>query len=68
MLPDSEKKPGLSQGARKIILWLAMIVLAAGLLFWWVKSFKEKLKNIGGEELQKEINLPSLKEQFKDLP
>jgi len=65
---DIEKKQELSQGTRKIILWSIMIIIAAGLIFWWIKSFKEKINSIGGEEIQKEINLPLLKEQFKDLP
>ncbi len=68
-MPSSpEKKQGLSQNTRRVILWAVMIVVAAGLLFWWVRSFKEKFSNIGGEELQKEINLPFLKEQLKELP
>jgi len=68
MPSEPEKKQGLSQTSRKIILWSLMIVIAAGLICWWVSEFKKKLVDIGGEEFQKEINVDSLKDQFKDLP
>ncbi|MFA4998866.1 MAG: hypothetical protein WC514_02495 [Candidatus Paceibacterota bacterium] len=68
MSSEPEKKQGLSQTSRKIILWSLMVVIAAGLICWWVSGFKKKLGDIGGEEFQKEINVDSLKDQFKDLP
>jgi|GEM_PF-6867793 len=68
-MPEApEKKQGLSQGARKVILWALMVVIGAGLIFWWFKIFQGKIKNMGGDELKKELNVDSLKDQFKDLP
>ncbi len=68
-MPEApEKKQGLSLGARKVMLWALMIVIGTGLIFWWFKAFQGKIKNIGGEELKKELNVDLLKDQFKNLP
>ncbi len=46
---------------RKTIVWLATALVGIGLIFWWVKSFPEKLQSFQGKEFIEDLNLPDIK-------
>lgn len=62
------KLQNLPEQKRRIILWLVLIIVGLGLLNWWVKNFQGKLKSFEMEEFKKELELPSLEEELKNLP
>lgn len=45
-----------------------MVVLALVLLSFYIKNAQKRLKGTEPEELKKEVQLPSLKEELKKLP
>jgi len=51
---------------RKIILWSTVIVLALGLLVWWVNSIKNRVAEFSGDEFMEELNLPSV--EMPEIP
>lgn len=54
---------------RKIILWLIVLGVGAGLFFFWIKSVQKKFQVFSGENLKERFQPPSaLEEQFKNLP
>ncbi len=57
----------LPESKKKIILWIAIIIIGFGLLNFWAKNLQQKLKSFKMEEWKKELNLPSLKE-LKEIP
>jgi Sec-independent protein translocase protein TatA len=64
-LEKIQKLPVLT---RKAILWIVIIIISAGLLAWYIKSFREKIKNFKTEEFKKDLQLPSFKEELKNFP
>jgi hypothetical protein len=63
-----EKIQGLPERKRKIILWTVMVVLAASLLAWYIKTIKQKLNDFSGENLKKGLNLPDFEKELDNLP
>ncbi|MDD5145507.1 MAG: hypothetical protein PHF44_01545 [Candidatus Pacebacteria bacterium] len=63
-----EKIQNLPERKRKIILWILVSLIGIILLFWYVKVFQSRFKSFNKEEIQKELNLPDLKEKMQDLP
>jgi hypothetical protein len=63
-----EKIRGLSERERKIILWLAMVILAIFLSVWYVRSVKQKINSLNKEEFIKSLNLPDLGKELNELP
>ncbi len=57
----------LPESKKKIILWIAIIIIGFGLLNFWVKNLQQKLKSFKMEEWKKELDLPSL-EKLKEIP
>ena len=55
-----EKIQKLPRTQRKIILWLAIIIITLILLFFWAKNFQTTLKKFKIEEFKKELNFPKL--------
>lgn len=48
------------EGTRKIILWVTVISFSLVLFFFWIKNFREKIKNLDMNHLPKpEIELPN---------
>ena len=58
----------LSNWKKKTILWLIIIVIAFFLLRIYIKSFKVRMENIKKEDIEKELHLPELQEELKNLP
>jgi len=57
-----EKIRNLPERTRKIILWVALIVLALIMLIWWVGRIPERLDNL-------QVNLPKITiPQISNLP
>jgi uncharacterized membrane protein YvbJ len=50
----------LSLKKRKIILWLAVSLIAIGLLFFWGRGVQENIKNIQVDKFIEDLNLPDL--------
>ena len=63
-----DKIRNLPESKRKVILWVIIIILAAGLLTWWVKNLQQRLKSFKTEELKEQLKLPSFEEKLKGLP
>lgn len=55
-----EKIQKLPESKRKIILWLIVIIIGFILLTFWVRNFRESLKNFKTETFEKEFNFPKL--------
>lgn len=53
---------------RKIIFWVIIIILSAGVLFWWGRRAEQKLKGFREEEFIERLNLPQLKERLEKMP
>ncbi|MDO8663637.1 MAG: hypothetical protein Q7K28_02245 [Candidatus Wildermuthbacteria bacterium] len=62
------KLQNLSEGKRRIILWVALIVLAGVLLFFYGRNIQYKLKNLKMQDFKNQLNFPALKEEFKKIP
>jgi flagellar biosynthesis/type III secretory pathway M-ring protein FliF/YscJ len=58
----------LSDWKKKTILWLFVIVIAFFLLKIYIKSFQARMENIKKEDIGKELHLPELQEELKNLP
>ncbi len=58
----------LSDWKKKTILWLFVIVIAFFLLKIYIKSFQARMENIKKENIGKELHLPELQEELKNLP
>jgi polyferredoxin len=63
-----KKLQSLPERTRKIILWITVIIISLGLLSWWVKNFQQKLKSFKTREFKKELKIPSLEKELKNLP
>ncbi|MDP4009163.1 MAG: hypothetical protein Q8P71_01940 [bacterium] len=44
----------LSERTRIIILWTATLLIAVGLLAWWVGSVSSRWQNVGEESIQEQ--------------
>lgn len=63
-----EKIQNLPEQKRKVILWAVVVILGIGLLTFYIKNIQQKFKNIGKEELQKQLRLPELQEKLRQVP
>ena len=63
-----EKIQNLSERTRKIIFWSVIIIMGIILLCFWINNFQKKLKNLETEKIKEELKIPSLEEEFKNLP
>ena len=54
----------LSLSTRKIILWVLIVIIGFGLIFFYVKNFQAKIKNFKVGEFK----LPDFQEEFKNFP
>lgn len=62
------KIQNLPESKRKIILWVAMIIIGLGLFTFCIKNAQKKVKGFQVEKLREELRLPSLEEELKKLP
>jgi len=62
------KLQNLSEGKRKIILWLVVIIIGASLLTWYSKNIQQKFKNFQIEKFKEKFKLPSFQEEIKEFP
>lgn len=61
-----EKLQNLPQGRRKLILWIAVILLSIFLLFWQIPVFKKIFNNSGKVNILEEFKIPNLREKTKN--
>lgn len=61
-----EKIRALPEAKRKIILWTIMVAVAALLLFFYIKTVKQKMADLSGENVKKSLNLPDIKKELDD--
>jgi len=59
---------GLPEEKRKVIFWLAVIIIGISLFLGWVKSLEMKIKSFRTEKIKEELQLPKLEEELKSLP
>ncbi|MDI6883111.1 MAG: hypothetical protein QMC93_01380 [Patescibacteria group bacterium] len=53
---------------KKIFIFAIIFILALPLIFFVAKNFQQKLKEFKKEEFLKELNLPKVKEEVKNIP
>jgi hypothetical protein len=63
-----EKLQSLPLKTRKVILWSIIVIVGLTLLFFWLGNIQKTIKGFEKKEIMKEINLPPLKEEFKEIP
>lgn len=61
------KIQNLPESKRKIILWAVTVILALGLLSFYIKNIQKKFKSLEVKEFKKELQSPFL-EELKKLP
>lgn len=57
----------LPEWKKKVILWITIVVIGAGLLTLWVNNFIKKIQNISKEGFSKGIDTSSLKENIDKI-
>ena len=55
ILKKIQQKP---EGARKAILWSAVVIVGISLLFWWWGDFRQKAEGLNLEELKEGFSPP----------
>ena len=63
-----KKIQNLPEEKRKVIFWLAVIIIGISLFLGWVKSLEMKIKSFRTEKIKEELQLPKLEEELKSLP
>ena len=61
-----EKIQQLPEKKRKIILWSVIIILGAGLLFWWVNNLQKRVTGFPSEQLLEGLDLPEI--EMPEIP
>lgn len=56
----------MSLRTRKIILWSVMIIVTAGLLFWWINNSQKIAAEFPGKQWLEGLNLPKF--EMPELP
>lgn len=64
-LKKLQNKP---ENIRKIILWVAIIIIGLALIFLWVINVKRNIQKFQKEDFIKNFNLSEFEEKMKDLP
>lgn len=62
-----DKVQGLPDKRKKIIVWVVLIITAVFLFKLYVQNMQEKMKNIEGEKIKQELQIPKLQEELKGL-
>ena len=64
-----EKIRNLPERTRKVILWVAVIVLASIMLFFWISNIPKSLNNFQAGQFIEGLNLPKIEiPQMPELP
>lgn len=63
-----KKIQSLPRKNRKIILWVAVVVIGAGLLTWWIGNLEKRWKTFQPEEFIGELNIPAFEKEIEKLP
>ena len=53
---------------RKIILWATVAIIGVISLCFLFDNFKKRLENFKTEEFKEDLEIPSLEEEFENLP
>lgn len=62
-----EKIRSLSQLKRKLILWSLMVLFAAGLIFWFVDSARNRIGNFNGQKFENQLNFPDVSQDLNKV-
>lgn len=62
-----ERIQNLPEEKRKVIFWLAVIIIGISLFLGWVKSLEMKIKSFRTEKIKEELKIPRLEEELKGL-
>jgi len=62
-----ERLQNLPEEKRKIIFWLIVIIIGLGLLFWWGRITKIRIKSFEPEKFGEELRLPQFEEELEEL-
>jgi len=63
-----QKLQNRSERERKIILWATVAIIGVISLSFLFDSFKKRLEDFKTEELKEDLEIPSLEEEFENLP
>lgn len=53
---------------RKIILWATVAIIGVILVSFLFDNFKKRLEDFKTEEFKEDLEIPSLEEEFENLP
>jgi len=57
----------LPESQRKIILWIVVVTLGLGLLFWWVQGLKNRFEYLQGQEGAVQLPVVNIQEELEAL-
>ncbi len=63
-----QKLQNRSEKERKIILWATIAIIGVVSLSFLFDNFKKKLEEFKTEEFKEDLEIPSLEEEFENLP
>jgi len=63
-----QKLQNRSEKERKIILWATIAIIGVVSLGFLFDNFKKKLEEFKTEEFKEDLEIPSLEEEFENLP
>lgn len=63
-----QKLQNQSERKKKVILWTTVIIMGLGFFALFVKNAQKRMENFQKEKIIKELQLPKLQEEFKNLP
>jgi len=64
-LQNLQKQP---EHIKKIIIWSVIVVVGAGLFFWWVGRVKESVNRLKNAGVANKIDFTPLEKQLKEAP
>ena len=62
------KIQNLPEGKKKIILWLAVIIIGLLLLALYIKDIQKRIKSLRVEKIKEELQPPEFKLPWSELP
>ena len=63
-----QKLQNRSERERKIILWATVAIIGVISLSFLFDNFKKRLEDFKTEEFKEDLEIPSLEEEFENLP
>ncbi len=62
-----ERLRKLSEGQKKTIIWIIIIILAIGLFYWSYQNFRSGFAKIKQEDIEEQFNLKNIQEHLPEI-